>query len=281
LWQQDAKPEILRQAHQCANKKEEVKSMKTKLIAAISILVVFLASLGFIVPVSAISCTTVTTGTRFSGMTAAYINTGWGSDVNALGCQIGIYVNTAGSVISGVSVHDASYFGIAVDTVGSVTVTGSTVYNIGDHTGALYTPTGAQHGVAIYYYASFGTISSNIVHDYQKGGITANLAATDGGSVLIQGNTVTGAGRIDYIAQNGIQLGWGARGEISGNTVTGNWYQPILRGNGKAIGQQPWVSAGILLYDINMSNIKVFHNELRDNQFNMLVITSASLGDAP
>jgi hypothetical protein len=64
------------------------------------------------------------------------------------------------------------------------------------------------------------TISGNSVSDYQKNGITANgsVAAT------ISGNTVTGAGAINYIAQNGIQVGFGGTATVKNNTISGNNY---------------------------------------------------------
>lgn len=63
-------------------------------------------------------------------------------------------------------------------------------------------------------------ITGNIVDDYQKGGITVN------GNVFAKviGNSVRGAGPIDYIAQNGIQVAYGARGTIGSNVVDGNWF---------------------------------------------------------
>jgi len=66
------------------------------------------------------------------------------------------------------------------------------------------------------------TISGNVVTNYQKNGITANgsVAAT------ITGNIVTGAGPVNYIAQNGIQVGFGGTAFIRGNTVSGNDYTP-------------------------------------------------------
>ena len=42
--------------------------------------------------------------------------------------------------------------------------------------------------------------------------------------MTISNNTVTGEGPVDYIAQNGIQLGYGAKATVTGNTVTGNAY---------------------------------------------------------
>lgn len=77
------------------------------------------------------------------------------------------------------------------------------------------------------------TISGNTVSGYQKNGITANgsVAAT------IIGNTVTGAGAIDYIAQNGIQIGFGSTATVQGNTIIGNNYTP-----------KSWLACGLLYY---------------------------------
>lgn len=64
------------------------------------------------------------------------------------------------------------------------------------------------------------TITGNEVTGYQKTGILAN------GSVdaTIRDNVVTGTGPIGYIAQNGVQVGFGGRAFIRGNTVSGNSY---------------------------------------------------------
>jgi parallel beta-helix repeat protein len=56
--------------------------------------------------------------------------------------------------------------------------------------------------------------------NYQKGGITVNGSV----SATITNNAVTGQGPVNYIAQNGIQVGYGAKATVSGNTVTGNAY---------------------------------------------------------
>ena len=116
----------------------------------------------------------------------------------------------------------------------NVDVSGSTVKNIGETP-----PNGTQHGVAIFYTngstsgmvddsrtcsgagTTTGDISANAVSAYQKNGIVAKCA---GVSVTISDNTVTGAGPVDYIAQNGIEVGLGAVATVSGNTVMGNEY---------------------------------------------------------
>lgn len=100
---------------------------------------------------------------------------------------------------------------------GTLSVTGSTVKNIGE------VPfNGAQHGVGIYYTGASGTISGNTVSLYQKGGIVTR----DGGAVTISNNTVTGQGPITYIAQNGIQVSFGTSARLFGNNASLNNYSP-------------------------------------------------------
>lgn len=113
-------------------------------------------------------------------------------------------------------------------------------------------------------------VSRNVVMNYQMVGIVA----VGDVSVRIHHNRVSGS--TGAVPASGIQLSHHAIGEISGNIITDNWCRPVIRQQGKAIGQQPWVAAGILLYNIEMPNIKVFNNDLRDNQINILVTTSAS-----
>jgi hypothetical protein len=81
--------------------------------------------------------------------------------------------------------------------------------------------------VAIYFRSFFltgsasGTVSNNTLANYQKGGIVAN---GQGVNVAITDNIVTGQGAVDSIAQNGIQVGYGASATVMRNTVTGNAY---------------------------------------------------------
>jgi hypothetical protein len=53
----------------------------------------------------------------------------------------------------------------------------------------------------------------------------------------ILGNTVTGAGPIGYIAQNGVQVGFGGSGLVKTNTISGNSYTG------------PDLGCGILFFD--------------------------------
>lgn len=187
-----------------------------------------------LLPTMASAATCTPTGFFRDGidLTAAQIGGNVTGTLDATGCNIGVYYGpgTSGSVNSA-DIFGASYFGV-VARGASVNVTNSHVHNIGD------VPfNGAQHGLAIYFAtvdtgsataqptctpgSTTGTISGNTVDNYQKGGIISNCAGT---TVTVTNNAVTGLGPVSYIAQNGIQLGYGAKGTVSGNAVSGNAY---------------------------------------------------------
>lgn len=92
------------------------------------------------------------------------------------------------------------------------------------------------------------TVSGNLISDYQKTGIVANGSV----SVTIRDNQVTGDGPVDYIAQNGIQVGFGGRAVVEGNSVSGNDYTPAS-----------WVACGILLFEAD--GVKTRRNSLDGN----------------
>lgn len=159
-------------------------------------------------------------------MTAAVINpvgTVTGT-VDGTGCNVGVYYDHGSGLVKNATISGSNYFGVLVngdDFPVSVDIVNSTVSNIGE------TPfNGTQHGVAIYYRAfgpgkASGKITGNTVSLYQKGGIVANGAGT---SANISDNVVTGLGRVDFIAGNGIQVGYGASAQVMRNIVTGNAY---------------------------------------------------------
>ena len=68
-------------------------------------------------------------------------------------------------------------------------------------------------------------IDGNTVDKYGKNGITANEAGT---AVTITNNTVTGRGPVGSgdAAQNGVQIGFGAHGKVTNNTISDNNYTP-------------------------------------------------------
>jgi len=64
---------------------------------------------------------------------------------------------------------------------------------------------------------------------------------------------VTGDGPIAYIAQNGVQVGFGATALVEGNAVSGNDYTP-----------QSFVGCGLLFFDAQ--GVKQRKNALSDNE---------------
>lgn len=118
---------------------------------------------------------------------------------------------------------------------------------------------GAQHGNAIVYLddvagggTTSGTISGTTVSSYQKNGITVRDAGT---SVSVMNNTVTGEGPVNYIAQNGIQISFGASATVRGNTVSGNSYTP-----------DDTIACGLLLFKAD--GVKTGMNRLFANEVN-------------
>jgi parallel beta-helix repeat protein len=212
-------------------------------------------------------------------LTAAQIGGDVTGSLDATGCNIGVYYdnNSAPGNVSGADISGANYYGVVVNgDVGtvSVDVTGSTVHDIGE------TPlNGDQHGNAIYYRAfggsANGTISGNTVTDYQKNGITINGNV----SATIANNTVTGEGPVDYIAQNGIQVGYdSAKVSVTENTVTGNAYT----------GPNGASSGGILVvggscFGIGMpyaTGISITRNTLITNDVGVFLFNGDANGDA-
>ena len=135
---------------------------------------------------------------------------------------------------------------------------------------------GCQSGEGIYVQSASGstsavTVLDSSVHDYNKNGITGNDAGT---TLTVTGNYVQGAGVVPSggAAQNGIQLGFGAAGKISGNTVVDNIYgDPTIA-----------ASADILLYDTaENSGITVTSNIAGNSQLPIVLFTDSPgvLGD--
>lgn len=100
-------------------------------------------------------------------------------------------------------------------------------------------------------------INNNTVSGYARGGIGANgdLGAQPDPDVTISNNTVIGPGKDEDVtwAPNGIQIGWGATGEITGNNVSGNgWPGPEWSGSGIIVAGSP--------------NVEVKNNTITDNE---------------
>ncbi len=127
---------------------------------------------------------------------------------------------------------------------------------------------GVQHGVAIYAFNDTGgpytiNVAGTDIDDYQKNamallgtGLTANVS----------GSTTTGAGATAVTAQNGIQIGAGAGGTISGCTVSGNLYTGGT-----------WASTGVLL--MGGTNVDVTGTVITDNHPGVYIIDTSGTFD--
>jgi hypothetical protein len=131
---------------------------------------------------------------------------------------------------------------------------------------------GCQDGEGIYVqtlsgFTSTVTIQNSSVHDYQKDGITGNDLGT---TLTVTSNIVRGWGPSSAIAQNGIQLGFGATGTITSNTVIDDVY------TGPTYG-----ASGILLYDtLENSGISVSGNTIGGTQYPVALVTDESFGSS-
>ena len=145
---------------------------------------------------------------------------------------------------------------------------------------------GCQNGLAINVESlTTGpavTISNNSVSAYQKNGITATGAATgpgaQGPAVTISNNHIVGLAATGMnwptsgAAENGVQVGFGATGSLTLNTVDNNiWGQDAFGDTGDA-------ASGILIYA--SENITVTDNSVNSAQFPIVTVTDPNYGPA-
>jgi hypothetical protein len=215
------------------------------------------------------------TGWEYKGvpMTASLVNPGdlIDASIDAGGCDIAVFYDAGetGSVLRS-EISNAKYFGIVMFGA-EVSVTESEIHQIGDDPF-----TGAQHGVGIYCASdspqtSGGDITANYVHHFQKNGIVVTGANCGGESgvrrIRIVENVVQGGGPIDYIAQNGIQVGLGAAyvlvksNKISGFSYTGENFASsggILIYGGSYYGSPLTKKIHVLLNQIAGSDVGIY-----------------------
>ncbi len=114
-------------------------------------------------------------------------------------------------------------------------------------------------------------VKNSDISTYGKNGITGNF---DGLTVNIHDNVVAGIGDTPDIAQNGIQIGFGATGSVLGNTVSDNFCTEVT-----TCLEDPTTSpvadgaAGILLY-ASSGTVEVAENTLSGNQFGIWTVAS-------
>jgi parallel beta-helix repeat protein len=143
----------------------------------------------------------------------------------------------------------------------SGTVTNSRVLGInqgqsGCQEGAAIAVRGDQSGEG---QARSVQIVNNRVEGYQKTGILVN------GNVdaVVDRNRVVGLGPVDFIGQNGIQLGFGARGSVTRNQVAQNIYT-----------QPEAASGGILIWNAG-PGVEVARNRIEDCDVGIWLLTSS------
>jgi hypothetical protein len=110
------------------------------------------------------------------------------------------------------------------------------------------------------------TILQSMVDDYGKNGITANEPGT---FVTVSSNTVTGRGPtvLGDAAQNGVQIGFGARGLVSGNTISMHDYVP-----------PDFVACGLLFFQAGGGLARAKSNTFLANEQD---ICTAGVGPSP
>ncbi len=133
---------------------------------------------------------------------------------------------------------------------------------------------GCQSGLGIFAQSGSGghstvTIENSHVQNYQKNGITGNEPGTQ---LYITGNTVVGQGSTTGAAENSIQIGFGAAGNIEGNTVLDDvWAPDTLSDPGDA-------AAGILVFA--SANVLVSGNTVGNTQFGITFVSDPVFGSA-
>jgi hypothetical protein len=120
----------------------------------------------------------------------------------------------------------------------------------------VFAQSGAEQGVTP---GARLTVANSSIHAYQRAGIIGN----EQGTVLTAiGNAITGLGPTPNLPQSGVQIGFGATGQVVGNTIINHIYTPC-----NAQGNCPQVSTSVLA--IEADNVKVLGNTLGRSQINI------------
>ncbi len=147
--------------------------------------------------------------------------------INASGFDIAVYFGPGHSGTVTADISGAKYYGVVADGA-QVNVTGSQVHHIGDN---------PFNGVAARQRHLL--LQRRERHDQREPGLrlpengitsaarppTTSIPPLQT-SASVTNNTVTGEGHIAYIAQNGIQISYGATATVNKNTVSGFNYTP-------------------------------------------------------
>lgn len=129
---------------------------------------------------------------------------------------------------------------------------------------------GCQSGVGVFAESGAGgvaklEVNGSSVHDYQKNGLTANEAQTE---LKATKNAISGFGPSQHIAQNGIQIGFGAKGELEENAVINHIFAPCT--DVESCG-----AAGTNILIVEAGEVKVKKNTLGKAQINLYLGTNS------
>jgi hypothetical protein len=128
---------------------------------------------------------------------------------------------------------------------------------------------GCQHGISISVGSAFAseaahaTLKKVTSMGYEKNGPTVSGA---GSTLSMTSSRVTGEGATPYIAQNGVEIAYGAKGVIKGSEITDNECEVVSCG---ATGEQ---ASGVLFYEaaagssiasshVNENDVGVYYSE--------------------
>ena len=131
---------------------------------------------------------------------------------------------------------------------------------------------GCQNGLGIFVQSGGGGTSlvnvlASSVHDYQKNGITGNEAGT---TLNVSNSDIVGQGATNGAAENGIQLGFGAAGTLTGNLVIDHVWAP------DTISDPGDAAAGILLFDASSGHATVKSNTVGNAQYGIAIVSDTS-----
>jgi parallel beta-helix repeat protein len=110
------------------------------------------------------------------------------------------------------------------------------------------------------------TVANSNVHDFQKNGITGNEVGT---TVHVRLNQVRGEGPTSGAAENGIQIGFGATGNITNNSVIDEIYSPCV-----SLADCAATASGILIDDA--AGVTTSNNHVGNTQGGVTVVSDGA-----
>lgn len=181
-----------------------------------------------------------------------------------------------------------SLYGVLVEGGANLSLTSSVVQQAGAYPlNGCQGGVGIQAGLSVTGQIGHASLTRDTVQSYQKNGITIDGPGSTG---RISDVTISGAGPTAQIAQNGVQISFGATGTVTGSTITGNNYTGtgeasatgilVVGGGGAVCGigkDSPLVQhasftrnalinndLGIALFNVNSACNKSVHMPTRD-----------------